>query len=98
MDLALQALLGSVGLVRGHHLDEAEAARLLRVWVTHDVALLHLTILLEQAADLLLRQAGVNARHEEVRARVAAVVVLIASASASATAAAHVGGRAAVVC
>lgn len=75
MNLTLEALLGSVSLVRGDHLDEAEAARLLRVRVTHDVALLHLAILLEQALDLLLAEARVDASYEEIGAWVAAVVV-----------------------
>ena len=55
--------------------------------IFHDIALLNLTILLEQTADFLLREARVDARHEEVRARVAAVVIVTA---------ARVWGRAAV--
>lgn len=75
VDLTLETLLGSVGLVRGNHLDEAEAARLLRVRVAHDVALLNLTILLEQTCNLLLGQTGVDTGDEEIGARVAAAIV-----------------------
>ena len=76
MDLALQTLLGSVCLVRGDHLDETEATRLLCVGVAHDVALLNFTILLEEACDLVLGQAGVDASDEEVGALVAALILL----------------------
>lgn len=79
MNFTLQALLCGVGLVRGDHLDEAKATGLLGVRVAHDVALLNLAILLEQAADFFLRQARVDASHEEVRARVAAVVIVTAA-------------------
>jgi hypothetical protein len=73
VNLALQTLLGSVCLVRGNHLDETEATRLLGVRVAHDVALLDLTILLEQTCDLILGQRRVNASDEEVGALVAAL-------------------------
>lgn len=43
--------------------------------VTHDVALLHLAIFLEEAADLFLGESGVDAGDEEVGARVHSVVV-----------------------
>jgi hypothetical protein len=75
VDFTLQTLLGSVGLIRGNHFDEAEAARLLRVWVAHDVALLDLTIFLEQTRNLLLAQTGMNTGDEEIGARVAAAIV-----------------------
>lgn len=79
MNFALEALLRSVGLVRSDHLDEAKAARLFRVRITHDVALLHLTVLLKQAGDLFLGQAGVDASHEEIGAGIAAIVVVVAA-------------------
>lgn len=77
MNLALQTLLGGVSLVRRHHLDEAEAARLLGVRVAHDVALLDLAVLLKETCDLLLAERGVDAGDEQVGARVAALVVLL---------------------
>lgn len=76
VDLALQALLGSVCLIRGNHLDETEATRLLGMRVAHDVALLDLAILLEQTCDLILGQGGVDASDEEVGALVAALLRL----------------------
>lgn len=77
VNLALQTLLGGVSLVRRHHLDEAEAARLLGVRVAHDVALLDLAVLLKETCDLLLAERGVDAGDEQVGARVAALVVLL---------------------
>lgn len=76
-DLALKTILGSVGLVGSDHLDEAEAARLLAVGVAHDLALLDLAVLLEHAGDLSLSKAGVDARHEEVRAGVNCAVIIV---------------------
>jgi hypothetical protein len=76
VNLTLEAFLGGIGLLRGHHLDEAEATGLPGVRVTHDVALLDVAILLEQTSDFVLSEAGMNAGHEEVRAGVARVVVL----------------------
>lgn len=76
MDLTLQTLLGGVCLIRGDHLDETEATRLLGVRIAHDVALLDLTVLLEQACDLVLGQGRVNAGDKEVGALVAALVLL----------------------
>lgn len=66
MDFSLKALLGRIGLLRGDHLDEAEAARFASVRVAHDVALLDIAVFLEQTGDLLLGQAGVDASDEEV--------------------------------
>jgi hypothetical protein len=75
-DLALEALLGSIGLLCGDHLDESEATRLLGVWIKHDLALLDLTILLEQASDLGLGETWVDAGDEQVRSRVHGAIVL----------------------
>jgi hypothetical protein len=90
VDLALKSFLGGISLVRGDHLDESEAARVLGMGIAHDVALLDLTVLLEETRDLFLRERGVDARDEEVGARVDAVVFL-----AVALAVAVVGRRAA---
>lgn len=93
MHLALETLLGSISLLRRDHLDEAEAARLLSVGIAHDVALLDLAVLLEQPRDVLLGERGVNARHEQVGARVAraGVVVVVARRGRRATVQASVG-------
>ena len=89
MDLTLETLLGGVSLVRGDHLDEAEASRLFGVRVTHNVALLDLAILIEQTCDLLLGEARVNAGHEKVGTWVAGTrivgVLVLAGASAAAS-------------
>jgi hypothetical protein len=89
MDLTLEALLSCISLVRGDHLDETEATRLLCVRVAHNVTLLDLAILLEETGDLLLGERGMDASDEEVGARVAAawvVVILVALSWRRATA------------
>jgi hypothetical protein len=77
MDLTLKALLGRVSLLSGNHLNETKAARVLCVRVAHDVALLDLAILLEETGDLFLGERGVDARHEQVGARVATTRLVI---------------------
>jgi hypothetical protein len=78
MDFTLETLFGGIGLVGSDHLDETEAARLLCVGIAHDVALLDLAVLLEQARNLLLGERGVDAGDEEVGALVAALILLLA--------------------
>jgi hypothetical protein len=78
MDFTLKTLFGRISLLRGNHLDEAEAARLLCVGVAHNVALLNLAVLFEETRDLFLGKRGVNARDEEVGALVAALIFLVA--------------------
>lgn len=70
VDLALEARLGSIGLLASDHVDKTEATRLTGVRIAHDAAGLDIAVLLEQAADLLLGQTGVNAGNEKVGARV----------------------------
>ena len=77
MDLALQALLGSVCLVGGDHLDEAKTTRLLSVRIAHDVTLLYLAVLLEETGDLFFAKSRMNSSDEEVGARVTALIVII---------------------
>lgn len=74
--LALQCLLGSIGLLRSHEVDETEAARLLGVWVAHDLALLDVAVLGEKASNLLLAELGVNASDEQVGARVGGTLAI----------------------
>ncbi len=68
MNLALQCLLGGVGLCCRHHLNEPEATALAGVWILHDVALLDGTVLAEECLDFILGQLGVNAGDEEIGA------------------------------
>lgn len=68
--LALEGVLGSIGLVGGDHLDEAESTRLAGVGVAHDAAGLDFTVLDEETTNLVLGEAGVDAGDEEVGARV----------------------------
>lgn len=86
MDLSLQTLLGRVSLIRGDHLDEAEAARLLGVGIAHDVALLNLAVLLKETGDLFLTKRRMNAGDEQVGARVAALVIIVPTLGGRATA------------
>ena len=78
IDLSLESVLGCIRLFWGHHLHEAEAATLASMWVPHDVALFHRTVLLEETSNLLLVEAWVNACHEEVGAWVGCCRVLAA--------------------
>jgi hypothetical protein len=75
--LALQTFLGGIGLLRRHHLDEAKPTGLLGVRVDHDGAVLHITVLLEQARDIGLGQARVDTRNEKVGASVDGALLII---------------------
>ena len=70
VDLALKGVLRSVRILGTDHLDESEATALTGVWVTHNVALLDPSVLLEEDSDLFLGQARVDAGDEEVGALV----------------------------
>jgi hypothetical protein len=75
--LTLKTLLGGISLVRGDHLDEAEATRLSSVGIFHDLALLDLTVLLKEAGNLCLLEARVDTGDEEVRARVDGTIIIV---------------------
>jgi hypothetical protein len=93
VNLTLQTLLGSVGLLRGDHVDETKTARLLSVGVAHDVALLNFAVLLEKTCDFIFGQARMNASDEEVGALVTALVSFtVARLRWRATAVTAVGG------
>ena len=70
VNLALEGILGGVRVLGSDHLDESEATALAGVWVTHNVALLDPSVLLEEDSDLFLGQARVDAGDEEVGALV----------------------------
>lgn len=78
IDLTLQGILCGIGILRSDHLDEAEATALAGMWVTHYVALLDLSVLLEEAGDLLFGEAWVDAGDEEVGSGVDRFVVAAA--------------------
>jgi hypothetical protein len=65
-NLTLKAFLGSVGLLSGDHLDETKPARLLGMRIKHDLALLYITIFLEETGDFGLRETRMDASDEEV--------------------------------
>lgn len=77
VDLALKTRLCSVGLLASDHVDETEATRLAGVRVAHDAASLDITVLLEQATDLLLSQTGVDAGNEKVGAGVGSFFLVL---------------------
>ena len=77
VDFALETRLGSVGLLASDHVDETEAARLAGVGVAHNAASLDITVLLEQATDLLLSQTGVDAGNEKVGAGVGSFFLVL---------------------
>ncbi len=54
--------------------------------VTHDVALLYISVLLEKAGDFLFGEAWVNARHEKVRPWVAGTFFVLVSGFGGGTA------------
>lgn len=65
-DLALQALLSAIGLLKSGHLDESESTGLLGVRVQHDLALLNLTILGEETGYVIFSKTRMDSSHEEV--------------------------------
>jgi hypothetical protein len=69
-DLALEALLGCVGLLGSNHVDEAEATGLLGVGVQHDRAVIDITVLLEETRNVGFGQAWVDASDEQVGAAI----------------------------
>ena len=73
----MQGVLRGVGAFRGDHLDEAETTALAGVWITHNVALLHVAVLFEELADLLLIEARVDAGDEEVGSWVDGLVIRV---------------------
>ena len=75
-NLTLKTFLGSIGLLSSNHLDETEAARLLRVGIKHDLALLNITVFLEEASDFLLGETRVDTSDEEVGAWVDCTIIL----------------------
>lgn len=78
-DFALQTILGSISLIGGDHLHEAEASRLLGVRVLHDLAFLNLSIFLEEAGHFGLGEPGMNTGDEEVGTRVNGSVFILAA-------------------
>lgn len=74
-DFALKTLFGSIGHIRSHHLDESEATGFLAVGIAHNLALLDLTVLLEEARNLSLGQLRVDTSDEKVGSRVDGTII-----------------------
>jgi len=72
----LKALLGGISLISSNHLDETEATRLLCMRIQHDLALLDITILLEETGYLQLGETRMDTGDEEVRTRVDGAIIL----------------------
>ena len=64
--LTLKTLLCCVRLIGSDHFHEAEAARLLSVWVFHDGTTFDFAVLLEHAHDVLLVEARMDASDKEI--------------------------------
>jgi hypothetical protein len=76
----LKALLCGISLLSGDHLDETKATRLLSMGVQHDLALLDITVFLEQTGNFLFGEARVNTSDKEVGSRVDGTIVLRSTA------------------
>lgn len=76
-DLALEAFPGGLSLFGGDHFDESKSTRLLGVRVSHDLALLNLTILFKHLGDLSLRQTRMDTSDKEVGAGVNGTIVIL---------------------
>jgi len=63
----MQALLGGFGLLRSSHAHKPKAPRAFGFNVTHDPAVLNLTILLEHFAHVDFREVRMNATNKKVR-------------------------------
>ena len=75
-NLALKTFLGGISLLGSDHFDETKTTRLLGMWVKHDLALLNITIFLEETSDLCLGETRMNTGNEEVGAWVDCAIVL----------------------
>lgn len=64
----MQALLGGFGLLRGGHAHKPKTTRAFGYTVTHDPAVLNLTILLEHFAHVDFREVRMNATNKKVGA------------------------------
>jgi hypothetical protein len=76
-DFTLQSLPGRLSLFRSDHLDEAESTRLLGVRIAHNLALLHITILLKHLGDLIFSKTRVDSSNEEVRSWVHSTIIVL---------------------
>jgi hypothetical protein len=72
----LKTFLGSISLLSSDHLHEAETTRLFGVGIKHDLALLDITVFLEEAGNFSLSETRVNAGDEQVGAWVDSAIIL----------------------
>jgi hypothetical protein len=75
-NLTLKSLLCGISLLSGDHLDETKATRLLGMGVKHDLALLDITVFLEETGDFLFGEARVNTSDEKVGSMVDRTIIL----------------------
>jgi hypothetical protein len=71
----LETFASGISSLGGDHLDEPKAARVTRVRISHDIALLDLSIFLEETCHVNLTETWVNAGDEEVGSRVGSEIV-----------------------
>jgi hypothetical protein len=75
-NLTLKTLLGGISLISSDHLYETETTRLLGMGVKHDLALLNITVFLEETSNLLLRQTRMDTGDEQVGTWVDGAIIL----------------------
>lgn len=68
--VSVQGFDGGLSLLSEGKFDEAKTTRVVGVRVTHDVSVLHLSILLEERDEFIISDARCNSSDEEIRARV----------------------------
>jgi hypothetical protein len=78
--MTLKGIASGVGLVRSHHLDESEAARVARVRIAHNLALLYVSILFKHGGYVSFGQTRVDAGDEKVGAGVLAFFLVVRAA------------------
>ena len=76
-DFTLKTILGGISLIRGDHLDKSETTGLSGMRILHDLALLHVAVLLKETRDFLLAQARVDTGHKQVGSRVDGTLVVL---------------------
>jgi len=75
-NLTLKSFLGGISLLGSDHLDETKTTRLLSVGIKHDLALLNITIFLEETGNFCLGETRMNAGNEQVGTWVDCAIIL----------------------
>ena len=76
MNLTLQTLLGSIGLIRVQHVDEAKAARVPSMRVAKDVAFFDFAKFREELNHVIFIQTRMKSGDEKVRSGVASCLFI----------------------